>query len=579
MKNLPYLLLVAIVLGGCADNAKPAAVVAPIVLAAPPTPAAASAPPPPSQCLSIVAWNDMHGQLEPDTPVIDIGTVPAGGVIAVADQVSAIRATGEPVVLLDAGDLFTGPLASNLAEGAPIVDAYRVLGVDAAAVGNHEFDFGPVGYDRVSAAEGLGDEAGPDGPRGALLARMSSASFPFVSANIHKTGGRDTGWPGFHASVIVERGAFKVGVVGYTTKETPVVTLPTNVRDLDFATDASANVAREIQKLRRAGAAPVVLLAHASVDGELPQALEKTVTKGEIPALLGALGADLPDLIVAGHRHGWMLGRVLGVPIVSSDQHGVGISRARFCRSSEGTPRFAGIERRVALASVPPASDLGAAVAAVVRPYEEKVRAQAEAPITTLDHACAPRSPTGAALVEQIAEATADHVGDAKAPPENVPVVGLANAGGVRAPLPAGLVRFGDVFTMFPFENSIALCETTRAGLVRVVEDSLRREASRERFPFGISGAQLHLTREPSGALRLVSMVLNGERKGKTPSPSAPVWIATSDFLVYGGDGLLAGASCSPPRMSRTRVRDAFIERLERQHGGCAGTAKNIHIE
>src|SRR4051812_4994044 len=87
-----------------------------------------------ANCLSIVGWNDMHGTLDPDEAMIDTGRVPAGGVVAIADQVSAIRATGDTVVVLDAGDLFTGPLESTLAEGAPIIDAYRVIGVDAAAV-------------------------------------------------------------------------------------------------------------------------------------------------------------------------------------------------------------------------------------------------------------------------------------------------------------------------------------------------------------------------------------------------------------------------------------------------------------
>ena len=74
----------------------------------------------PATCLSIAAWNDMHGQLGPDEVQVDATRVPAGGVIAVADQVAALRATTDVVVVLDAGDLFTGPLDTTVAEGAPI---------------------------------------------------------------------------------------------------------------------------------------------------------------------------------------------------------------------------------------------------------------------------------------------------------------------------------------------------------------------------------------------------------------------------------------------------------------------------
>ena len=314
-------LLAALALAACAP--------APPVVA-PPAPVPAAAP---QRCLSILAWNDLHGQLSPDDPVVDTGRLPAGGVAALADQVAAVRATGDTVVVLDAGDLFTGPLASTLAEGAPVIEAYRILGVDAAAFGNHEFDFGPVGYEAITAPPGVGDEAGAAGPRGALLARMAAASFPFLSANLHRKGGAPTGWPGHEASTRIQRDGFDVGVVGYTTQDTPTTTLKLNVADLDFSTGAAARVAAAVRELRAAGSAPVVLLAHASLEGELPQALGDAADhKGEIATLMAELGPDVPDLVVAGHRHAWMLGKVRGVPIVSSNQHGVGLARIRYCR-------------------------------------------------------------------------------------------------------------------------------------------------------------------------------------------------------------------------------------------------------
>src|SRR5262249_44668857 len=59
--------------------------------------------------------------------------------------------------------------------------------------------------------------------------------------------------------------------------------------------------------------------------------------------------------IVAGHRHAWMLGRVRGIPIVSSDQHGVGLARIRYCRpaGTVGAPVRA-IAEPVAAAVAPP---------------------------------------------------------------------------------------------------------------------------------------------------------------------------------------------------------------------------------
>jgi 5'-nucleotidase len=537
-------LAAAIAAASCVETPPPA-----------PSPPSLPAAPPPPRCLSIVAWNDVHGQISPDEPTLDTGRVPAGGVVALADQVASIRATGDDVVVLDAGDLFSGPIVSMLAEGAPVIEAYNVIGVDAAAIGNHEFDFGPVGFDRLTAPPGTGDEAGPNGPRGALIERMKEAHFPFLSANLHRKGGAPPGWPNEKASTTVVRGAWSVGVVGYTTQDTPETTLKPNIADLDFSTGAAASVAREIHALRAAGAAPVVLLAHASIEGELPESIgDDRPHTGEMDRLVRDLGADLPDVIVAGHRHAWLLGRVRGVPIVSGDQHGVGLERIRYCREG-GAPRLEGIERRMA-------------------PWEARVKPIAEALVTTHAGECSPRSPSGTAMDDQVARATAERVADAAPPPPGVPVVGLTNVGAIRAPLPAGPVRYGDVFTVLPFENTVAVCGTTRAGLVHLLETALKKESSRERFPLGIAGMEVTVKRAPDGSLSLVKLALPGEPKD--PKPESPVWIALSDFILYGGDRLLVGLTCAPAATSQTRIREAWKALLAREKGGCEGPSRNV---
>src|SRR5262249_62094817 len=91
-----------------------------------------TAPPAPLR-ITVVGTNDLHGHVE---------VLPLFG-----GYLRALRTVvgSDHVVLVDAGDMFQGTLASNLAEGQAVVAAYAKLGYDAVAVGNHEFDFGPVG--------------------------------------------------------------------------------------------------------------------------------------------------------------------------------------------------------------------------------------------------------------------------------------------------------------------------------------------------------------------------------------------------------------------------------------------------
>ena len=163
---MKWVRLFAVLVCACGQ---PAAPVAPAPVApTPTTPTPATLTPARGPItLSIVGTNDLHG-------AIDRLPLFAG---FVANLRAARAADGGGVLLLDGGDMFQGTLESNLAEGADIVRAYNALGYVAVAVGNHEFDYGPVG-------PAVTPHAPQDDPRGALKARASEAKYPFVVSNI-----------------------------------------------------------------------------------------------------------------------------------------------------------------------------------------------------------------------------------------------------------------------------------------------------------------------------------------------------------------------------------------------------------
>src|SRR6185436_9714105 len=144
--------------------------------------------------LSIVGTNDLHGGILPRDG--------RGGLALLGGYVKNLRDArardGGAVLLIDAGDMFQGTLVSNTTEGAHVVAAYNVLGYTAAAVGNHEFDFGPVGPAATPRTPG-------DDPRGALKARASEARFPFLAANlVEVSSGRAVEWANVKPTVLVQ---------------------------------------------------------------------------------------------------------------------------------------------------------------------------------------------------------------------------------------------------------------------------------------------------------------------------------------------------------------------------------------
>ena len=86
---------------------------------------------------TILFTNDQHGQLEP----LPDGS---GGVSRRATLIDQVRKEvgADKVVLVDAGDLFTGGALSGLTRGEADCAAYQAMGYDAVALGNHDLDYG-----------------------------------------------------------------------------------------------------------------------------------------------------------------------------------------------------------------------------------------------------------------------------------------------------------------------------------------------------------------------------------------------------------------------------------------------------
>src|SRR5688500_16361873 len=147
--------------------------------------------------LVVAATTDVHGRLRgweyyanaPDS---------IRGLTRAASIVDSLRAAHPgSVVLLDAGDLLQGnPLTYVAARVSadtmsPVVAAMNVMRYDAAAVGNHEFNYGLPFFRRAEA----------------------QASFPFLATNAYTPAG-ERAFPGWR---IIERQGVKVGIIGATT--------------------------------------------------------------------------------------------------------------------------------------------------------------------------------------------------------------------------------------------------------------------------------------------------------------------------------------------------------------------------
>src|SRR2546427_9078151 len=91
--------------------------------------------------LRVLAINDFHGALEPQVWPWSAGR-PVGGAAALKPWLDSLaRGCFCTTIRLDAGDEMQGTPVSNFNFGRPAIAALNAYGIDAAAIGNHEFDW------------------------------------------------------------------------------------------------------------------------------------------------------------------------------------------------------------------------------------------------------------------------------------------------------------------------------------------------------------------------------------------------------------------------------------------------------
>ncbi|HUR91893.1 MAG TPA: 5'-nucleotidase C-terminal domain-containing protein, partial [Gemmatimonadaceae bacterium] len=451
--------------------------------------------------------NDFHGALEPRA---DSAGVRLGGAAYVAAAVRAAATECAPrceVLLLDGGDMFQGTPASNTAYGRPVVELYNELGYAAAALGNHEFDWGID----------------------TLRTRMREARFNILGANVRYADGRDVEW--IPNDTIVTRGRARIGIIGLSTQQTPTTTRPQTVAHLRFV-DPAPVVNAHARSLRARGATHVVVVGH--IGGQC-----NATCDGEVFDLAHAI-TERVDAIVSGHSHSALDTVVNGVPIVQARSSGRAIDIVDLSFDRRVPARG---EVRDVIASQLTADP---AAAAIVARWTAMVTSEFSRPVATLAERLS-RSGAQSMLGNLIADAQRAAAGTD---------VAVMNNGGIRADLDAGEITYGEIFEVQPFDNTLVRA-TMRGAELR---NYLQQIVARGRPNAHVSGASFVYSRTAAGAGSIDSILV----AGRPIADSASYTVSMNDFMAAGGDGLgpPATAVVRPlPIIDRNALRD-YLMRL-----------------
>ncbi|PXP02487.1 bifunctional UDP-sugar hydrolase/5'-nucleotidase [Salmonella enterica] len=432
---------------------------------------------------------------------------------------------GGSVLLLSGGDINTGVPESDLQDAEPDFRGMNLIGYDAMAVGNHEFD----------------------NPLTVLRQQEKWAKFPFLSANIYQ---KSTGERLFKPWAIFTRQDIKIAVIGLTTDDTAKIGNPEYFTDIEFRKPAEeAKVV--IQELNM-NEKPDVIIATTHM-GHYDNGDHGSNAPGDVE-MARSLPAGSLAMIVGGHsqdpvcmasENKKQVNYVPGTPCAPDKQNGIWIVQAHEWGKYVGRADFEfrnGEMKMVNYQLIPvnlkkkvtwdngkservlytPEIAENPQMLSLLTPFQNKGKAQLEVKIGSVNGLLeGDRSKVRfvqpnmgrVILAAQIARTGADF--------------GVMSGGGIRDSIEAGDITYKSVLKVQPFGNIVVYAD--RSG--------------KEVFDYLTAVAQM---KPDSGAypqFANVSFVAKEGKltdlkiKGEPVDPAKTYRMATLSFNATGGDG------------------------------------------
>ncbi|HCQ64278.1 MAG TPA: multifunctional 2',3'-cyclic-nucleotide 2'-phosphodiesterase/5'-nucleotidase/3'-nucleotidase [Rhodobacteraceae bacterium] len=458
--------------------------------------------------LHIVHINDLHSRIQPISKYDSTCGAEDnaagecfGGVARVETMINQLRdeLAGENLLVLDAGDQYQGSLMYTTYKGDVEAEMMELIGFDAMAVGNHEFDDGPEGLAKL----------------------IDNTSFPVLSGNLDLSTSNVLKGK-VEDYIVLDVGGEKIGIVSALATDTAETSSPG--QNVIFQ-DEIDSIAADVDALTSEGVTKVIALTHVGVKKDMKIA-------EAVPGL---------DAVVGGHSHTKFSNTEEGamayptmvgdVPVVQAYAYSKYVGHLTLVFDDDGNVTSATGDTILLDASVEEDADIVARVTELAGPIEEamtKVVAETGAVIDGTRESCRQMECEMGTLV---ADAMLDRVAD-----QGI-TIAIQNGGGVRASIDAGEVTMGEVVTVLPFQNTLSTFFVSGQTIIDALENGVSQfEEVAGRFPqvaglkYGFDAAA-----EPGSRISDV-MVADGD--GFVPIDLAAEYgVVSNNYVRNGGDG------------------------------------------
>jgi 5'-nucleotidase/UDP-sugar diphosphatase len=444
-------------------------------------------PPSVTETLTIIHTTDMHGYLEPETIAVGSQSFENGGMANLIGWIDMWRATDpQHTLVLDSGDIWQGTYISNQSQGEIMIDAMNIAGYNAAAPGNHDFDFG----------------------QDVLQARIAQAKFPFLAANIvEQSTGQTPSW--LKPYLIAKVGDLRVGIIGLSYPGSQYIVKPSAIKGLTFL-PGPESVSKYLDTVR-AQADIVVVLSHLGMGDD-------EILAAAVPGI---------DVIVGGHTHIVQLApKKVGDTIIvqaGSNVKNIGKLDLTWERASKKIISYTRQDE------VTPVVNTKVTPNAKVDELVKRKAAEAAATLNKplgetlipLENCYQGECPLGNLVADAMREAN-----QAGARPADV---AMHNNAGLRAPLAKGPIYYGGLFQVLPFGNVMAAIDLTGEQILLVMEKTVSGRPGN----MVVSGMTYSFDQTRPIGQRITGVTIGGQKL----VPTNVYRVQTIDYLATGGDG------------------------------------------
>jgi 5'-nucleotidase len=445
--------------------------------------------------LTILHTNDLHAHLFPRIAPWINESRKIGGFANLATLVKQEKQLNPNNILIDAGDYFSGPYISTLTKGEAIIQSMNFLGIDAACIGNHEFDHG---WDN-------------------MLEQIKKAEFPILNGNLFFEGTDNLVWD--NPYLILERAGLKIGIIGLHGKFAFYDTINFKMTEGIEARDEEEYLRKYIEVLKPKTDI-IILAVHQGMPGRQSSIGLTDVERNLYKDILLAQNVPGVDIIVTGHAHQGTDKALVsnGTIIVSTNANATELGKLQIKYDTKKKRIISHTNKLITIFDDELEDD--ADMLEEINYWQEEVDQIAKVPVVSstekLVRAYGEESNMGNLFADAI-----------KAFDERIDIA-VVNSGALRQDIDAGIITKGDLISAFPFPNTVVMTKLKGSQVSKIFNHAA-----------GMTNGILQVSKNAKYSFYPGREANNIWLNGEPLLEDQEYWIAAPNFVTQGGDGYL----------------------------------------